>query len=345
MNESFHVILVNSRSSMFDLAPLIKDDIKIEQERQGSPTKMTIKVVKTKGLSIKLGASIRFTWEGHKIFKGFVFDRTRDKDQVITYICYDQLRYFKNKDTFIYKYKTCDEVLKMVCKKFNLKTGTIDKGKYTIKKRVEDNKTLFDVVKNAVQFETDNTGRILVLYDNFGKLCLRDVSNLTIEPQVWAVTSANIEDYDYNGSIDKDTYNQILLYRDEDSSKKKGTKSSGKVRKRYVAKDSKNIGKWGILQYTQKIEDGENGKSKANALLKYYDHYTRSLTLKGVVGYWKVRAGSRIWVRLNLGDLKLNSYVLVEKATHTFKDGLYLMDLTVIGGESTAGQKGVITSV
>lgn len=345
MNEKFSVVIANSPGSIFEVAPIIKDDIKVEQSRTGSPTKMTFTVCKVKGLKINLGASVRFMYEGHKIFKGFVFDRTRNSDQFIDYICYDQLRYLKNKDTFIYKNKTCGEVVKMVCKKFNLKTGTVDNGSYKIKKRIEDNKTLFDVINNAVNLEEDNTGKIYVLYDDFGKICLRTVTQLTITPQNWAVTAMMLEDFDYNASIDKETYNQILLYKDVETKKAKGSKSGSKVRKRYVAKDSKNIGKWGILQYTEKIEDGENGKSKADALLKYYDKYTRTLTLKGVLGNYKVRAGSRIWVNLKLGDLKLNSYVLVEKAVHTFKDGLYLMELTVIGGESTSGQKGVITSV
>lgn len=344
MNEKISVVVASSGGA-FEIAPIIKDTIKVEQSRTGSPSKMTFTVCKVKGLSIALGASVRFMWQGHKIFKGFVFDRSRNSDQQIDYICYDQLRYLKNKDTFIYKNKTCDQVVSMVCKKFGLKTGTLDKGSFTIKKRIEDNKTLFDVINNAVNLEEDNTGKLYVLYDKFGSICLRDMSKLTVEPQTFSVTDKDIEDFDYNASIDKETYNQVVLYKDVETKKAKGSKTGTKIRKRYESKDSGNQSKWGILQYTEKIEDGENGKSKADALLKYYDKYTRTLTLKGVYGNYNVRAGSRVWVNLQLGDLKLNSYVLVEKATHTFKDGLYLMDLTVIGGESTSGQKGVITSV
>jgi hypothetical protein len=39
---------------------------------------------------------------------------------------------------------------------------------------------------------------------------------------------------------------------------------------------------------------------------------------------------------LNLGDVKVQSYMLVEKCKHEFKDDVHLMNLTVRGGEFIA---------
>ena len=39
---------------------------------------------------------------------------------------------------------------------------------------------------------------------------------------------------------------------------------------------------------------------------------------------------------LNLGDLILNQFLVVEKVTHTFKGEEHTMDLSLIGGEFIA---------
>ena len=50
----------------------------------------------------------------------------------------------------------------------------------------------------------------------------------------------------------------------------------------------------------------------------------------------RVRAGSLIIVNLNLGDIKLKNFMLVESCKHTYKEGEHWMDLTLRGGEFIA---------
>ena len=38
-------------------------------------------------------------------------------------------------------------------------------------------------------------------------------------------------------------------------------------------------------------------------------------------------------VDLGLGDINLKSYLIIEKAVHTFESGRHTMDLTLVGGE------------
>ena len=40
-----------------------------------------------------------------------------------------------------------------------------------------------------------------------------------------------------------------------------------------------------------------------------------------------------IAVNLNLGDVKLGNFMLVEQCKHTYRDGEHWMDLTLRGGE------------
>jgi hypothetical protein len=105
------------------------------------------------------------------------------------------------------------------------------------------------------------------------------------------------------------------------------------AREVYIAQDSKKMNQWGILQYYEKLQEGENGKAKADALLKLYNKKTRNLKVNNIFGDVRCRAGSMVIVQLYLGDINVSSYLLVEKATHTFKNDQHLMSLNLRGGE------------
>ena len=68
-------------------------------------------------------------------------------------------------------------------------------------------------------------------------------------------------------------------------------------------------------------------------MLDLYNHKTRSLTIKGVFGDPRVRAGTSLIIKLGLGDIDLSSFLVVEKAVHKLSGGHHTMELTMIGGE------------
>ena len=86
-----------------------------------------------------------------------------------------------------------------------------------------------------------------------------------------------------------------------------------------------------MLEFEKYVEEKTNGAVKARALLDLYNQKTRSLEIKNALGDIRVRGGSLIIVNLNLGDVKLQNFMLVEKAKHTFKNGEHFMDLTLRG--------------
>ena len=118
------------------------------------------------------------------------------------------------------------------------------------------------------------------------------------------------------------TYNRIkLLYEDSNSGS----------RQVYIAQDSSNINKWGVLQYYEKLNDATNAKTMADAMLKLYNSKTRSLTVKNALGDIRVRAGTLLVVILGLSDINLSNFLMVEQVKHTFKDGQHLMELKLRG--------------
>ena len=135
------------------------------------------------------------------------------------------------------------------------------------------------------------------------------------------------------------TMSEVKNKKKKSSKKKKGsTKTStsqntGTSYGIYLVRDNKKIAKWGTLLFTDEINSPDIGKLIAQALLKLYSHEKRTLTISGVIGNSKVRGGSLVPVILDLGDLKIANYMLVEKVTHTFKNREYTMDLVVSGGD------------
>lgn len=309
--------------------PVVEEGVELTLERRGTPGKLTFKVVNDGIIVITEGSPVRLKVDGKPVFYGFVFSLKRDREQIITVTAYDQLRYLKNKDTYVYENKTASQFIKMVANDFRLNLGTIENTHFVIGSRVEENTTLFDMFENALDITMRNTKEMFVLYDDFGKLTLKNISSMRIGNgnSYLMLDEETGENFEYTSSIDSETYNQVKLTYDND---KKGK------REVYITKDSRHINEWGVLQYFDTLSQNENGKAKADALLELYNNKRRSLTIKNAFGDTRVRAGSMLIVNLDLGDTKLKNFMLAEKVKHSFASDAHFMDLTLRGGDFVA---------
>lgn len=314
-------LLVQGKGGGSLSSPPVEGEIKWETERRGVPGKLTFTIADTGGLTLEEGAAVRMRWKGQNVFYGFLFSQKRSKDLLVSCTAYDQLRYLKNKDTYVYIGKSASELIAMLAADFHLQTGSLEDTGFKIAQRVEDNKTLFDIIYNALDLTLQNTGKLFVLYDDFGKITLKNIESMKLDTLIGPETAEN---YDYQSSIDGDTYDQIKLVF---SNQKTGKRDV------YLTKDTGNINKWGVLQYFDTLDEKENGQAKADALLKLYNQAAKSLTVKGAFGDIRARAGASVPVMLDLGGgTKISNYMVVEKARHSFENGLHQMDLTLRGG-------------
>ncbi len=306
--------------------PAVEEEIVWTTERKGVPGQLNFKVLEDDILDFEEGSMVSMRENGQDVFFGFVFKQKKAKEPVITVTAYDQLRYLKNKDTIVYENQTADQLVQMIAANYSLIAGPMEHTNYVIESRVEENTSLFEMIQNAFDLTLTNTGEMFVLYDDFGKLTLKNLSSMMVgSPGAWLMIDEETgENYEYTSSIDDNTYNKIKLTYDNDSTG---------LREVYVTQDSVNIGKWGILQYFDTLKKGENGQAKAEALLKLYNRKTRSLKLTKVLGDNRVRAGSMIVVNLDLGDWRVRNFMLVESCKHTYREGEHWMDITLRGGE------------
>jgi hypothetical protein len=225
-------------------------------------------------------------------FYGFVFSKKRDKQQIINVVAYDQMRYLKNKDTYVYSNKTASELAKMIAEDFRLNLGVIEDTGYKTAQKAEDNTTLLDIIRNALDETLIQRKKMFVLFDDFGKPVLRNVEGLKLGLVIDEETGEN---FDYTSSIDDRTYNKVKLSCENEDAGKRDI---------YIAQDGQHINDWGALQYFGTLQEGENGEAKAAALLSLYNAKTRKLKITKAFGDTRVRAGCMVIVKLNLGDVR-----------------------------------------
>lgn len=319
-------LLIGNGNGTKAYMPAVEEGIEWTTQRRGAPGELAFKVLRDDILDFSEGSAVRLKVDGDEIFYGFVFKQKRGKDQIISVTARDQLRYLKNKDTYVYENKTASQFIKMIADDFRLNVGTLDATTFIIESRVEEDTSLFEMIENALDLELTNTGELYVFYDDFGKLTLKHLSEMYVgEPGAYLMIDEETgENFEYTSSIDDNTFNKIKLTYDNEETG---------FREVYIAEDGTNMNRWGILQYFDTLSKGENGQAKADALLKLYNKKTRNLKLTNVFGDNRVRAGSMVVISLDLEDIKLNNFMLVEQCKHIYKQNEHWMNLTLKGGE------------
>ena len=304
--------------------PEIQDGATWETQRKGFPGKLVCSVYQDGRLKVEEGNSIKLLVDGEAVFSGYVFTISRTDDPFLNITAYDQIRYLKNKDTYVFEKVTASDIIAMIGADYGLHMGSIAGTGFTIISRVEENTTLLDMMQNALDITTSNTKQLYILYDLRGKLTLTNSADMQIGLVVDADTA---ESFNYETSIDHDTYNRVKLsYEDEKSGK----------RKIFTAQDAGNMAKWGTLQYYEDISDTQNAQNKANTLLSLYNRKKKTLRINGVFGDLRVRAGCYIIVQMDLGDTIVHNFMMVERCVHRFSNNEHRMDLELSGGEFSA---------
>ena len=306
--------------------PATVNGVTIEWERKGQPGKLSISVAKTAALGFNEGDAVSFSVDGKKMFRGFVFDKERNglDKKIIKVTCYDQLYYMsKNKDTYVIENKTAADVLRMMCEDFGLQFGLIMPTPYLMESRVADNESLLDITQKSLDLTEEATNMTYTVFDDAGQIALLNDAALTITDAMLDASTSG--DFTYKTSISNETYNRIKLVQE---------KSDSGSRKVFLAQDPAKMAKWGVLQYTEKLDGDESGgQAKANALLAQYNKRHRSLSVKNVKGDLRVRGGTILPVVLGLGDMNLSAMMRVEQVQHTFYENEHTMTLRLSGGD------------
>lgn len=275
-------------------------------------------IFQERSFTVNNGDIIRIRKDHVNVFYGYVFSVKQNRDQAISVKAYDQVRYLLNKDTYVFRNVTASEIIRQIADDFNLRVGRIDDTGYRIPSMVEDGQTLLDIIEKANTYTMSATGRFFVFFDDFGELSLRDVSGF--EAGFYIGDESLLTDYDYSQDIDNSTYNRIKLYRDNEETGKRDL---------YVAQDSANIARWGVLQLYESADENMNA-AQINELLMQLSqlHNREQQKLKlTCVGDMRVRAG--MYLPIVIESLGINQSMMIDEAKHSFNGADHTMTLTL----------------
>lgn len=320
---SLSIIVYDNIANEFYDASNAGYDFTYTTEIEEQPGKTVFSIIKTGEKEFKEGNTVLITDDEHKIFKGFIFGRSRASDiRKVKINCYDQMRYLKNKDSRVFSGMTSSQIFASICEELLLKYEVVDASNYVCPPRTEDGATWFEMIQNSLNATLAGTGKYYIIRDNFGTLQHIKVSSLNTG---WLLGDAHgVTDFSYETSIDKDVYNQVKLYKDNKDTKK---------REIYIVNDTINGGgnlrAWGLLQYYESIREDLSPTQIADRATKYLGAFNNvKKTLKiSALGIWGINAGSIFTCNMDIGDQVLNSYLLVKKAEHKVTGGKHTMSL------------------
>lgn len=292
----------NVTGDAFDITALCAG-AKWSTKRSGSPASLELTVIADEAVAWTHGGIIAAKDGTAGLFYGFVVKIGRNEKDQVTVTAYDQTWYLKkNKETYVFNGKRADEIMAQIAADFGLKIGTLENTGYMIPSMIEDGQTLFDIVLKALDYTLINTGKMFVLWDDFGSLKISDVEKAKLD--LFVGDSSLATGFTYEADIDSETYNKIKLVQDN--------KTTGK-RDVYIFQDSNNMKFWGVLQDYEVVDEKMNEaqiKERGGQMLDLYNRPKKSFEVKAIMDL-SVRAGRALYI--GISRIGVSSFFIVEE--------------------------------
>ena len=292
----------NQTGDAFDITSLCTG-VKWETKRSGSPASLELTTLASSEIAWAHGGILALKDDTDGLFYGYVVKISQDEKDQVTVTAYDQTWYLKkNKETYVFANKRADEILAQIAADFDLACGSLENTGYVIPSMVEDGQTLFDIILTALDHTLVHTGKMYVLWDDFGSIRITDVAKSKLDLFIGDKSVAT--GYTYETEIDSETYNKIKLVRDN--------KTTGK-RDIYIFQDSNNMALWGVLQDYETAQENMNEaqiKEQGGQMLELYNRPKKSFEIKALLNL-SVRAGRALYVGIE--EIGGNACFIVEE--------------------------------
>lgn len=266
------------------------------------------------GIDVADGNQCIFLVDGKERFRGILMNQNQGDKKQLKFKAYDNGIYLaNNKDTFVYKNKTADQVFSDVCSRFGIPTGEIAKCAYKIPELTKSKTTGQDAVLDALSLDYKATGTRHFISSDKGKLSLLQRKDQVISFVVDG--DANLYGYSYTKSIE-----------------------SIKTRVRMISKEGTTLAeksnsaleqKIGIFQEIQQPDESltkAQVKDLVGSVLDTLDDPEETLTLN-ILGDPDVISGKAILVKIP--HLGISRAYYVDSDDHAFEDNMHTMSLTL----------------
>lgn len=266
------------------------------------------------GIDVADGNQCVFLVDGKERFRGILMNQNQGDNKQLKFKAYDNGIYLaNNKDTFVYKNKTADQVFSDVCSRFGIPTGEVAKCSYKIPEFTKSKTTGQDAVLDALGLDYKATGTRHFISSDKGKLSLLQRKDQVISFVVDG--DANLYGYSYTKSIE-----------------------SIKTRVRMISKEGTTLAeksnsaleqKIGIFQEIQQPDESltkAQVKDLVGSVLDTLDDPEETLTLN-ILGDPDVISGKAILVKIP--HLGISRAYYVDSDDHAFEDNMHTMSLTL----------------
>ncbi len=266
------------------------------------------------GIDATRGDSLIFSFKGKELFRGMIMSQQQSNSLKMSVTAYDSGIYLaNNKDTFVYENKTLHDIFLDVCRRFELKLSKAAETSYQIPELTKSKTTAWDVIQDAISQDFKATGGKYFVQSSKGALSLVKRKE-NILPWVLE-TGVSIKTYDLKKSIEK-IKTRLKIYTNEDTvvAVRKNTALEKKI---------------GIFQEIEKKDDDMN-EAKLN---QHIDETFKEISTPGVslkveaLGLPEAISGMGIYVAVE--RLGINRVFWIDEDTHTFKNGIHTMNLTL----------------
>lgn len=254
--------------------------------------------------------------EANELFRGIILKAGVNQDRIYNVRAYDSAYYLlKNFDTFSFKKKTAAQIFTEVCNRFQIKIGETVNTNFVIDGLTCVNKSLIDVIIQALSITYKNTGIRYYIRSEKGKLNLlkrREQAQILVLEEGVNINSFNIVD------DATDIKNRVKIET-----------SAGVLENSFIKNSAESQLKYGILQYYKKqtefIMPGA-ASDLASKILKEKNKIKKDISVE-CLGDTNIISGNA--VILNLPDLNITKAFYIDSDTHTFRDGLHTMSVSL----------------
>lgn len=220
-----------------------------------------------------------------------------------------------NKDSFNYTDKSASFIFTDVCGRFNIPYERVDDTGYVIEELPKPSTTGYDAICDALDITYEATGRRYNVRCEGGKLSLIRRRDNVIQ---WVIASGtNLSAYSYSKSLEK-IKTRLKLFGKENEL----------LAQKINSELESDIGIFQeIISADNEFSPGKLDEL-AESILREKNALETSLTIDAP-GHVEITAGLCVYVIIPHLGLEQSFYV--ESDSHTFKDGLHTMRLTLAG--------------
>ena len=260
---------------------------------------------------INLGDKITLRYNKNIIFLGVVVDEDRNGRQPIKFSCFDLAFYLnKNMLTIQFNNMTATQAIQQLCNRVGIKSNIVNipvniKKIYKAKAVSEILKDILTIAEeqNGVKYRFEMRGDVLTVFQ------WKDIRvNANVEWISSPTRKLSIENMK----------NKIEITSGDEKTTKIVASAS----------DNNSIKKYGLLTHAQTIDEKELGKARTVAanLLKEMNRIQEESSVS-LIGNYEARAGRIITLSERITGM--NGDYLIKSASHTFNNGIHLMNLNL----------------